>query len=111
MATKTQSNYGISDQYMVRTVLILVLRIIILVRVPFKLPMCMSNLPWWLVFYILFKASTHSVVLGQYCHGALLHVFCFYSVSVSLSGPFTHLFFSCIYPILIINSRLSTKVH
>ena len=63
MATQKQSNYGISHWHMIRTVLILVLRIIILVIVPFKLPMCMSNLPQQLVFYILFKASTHSVML------------------------------------------------
>ena len=35
MATWKQSNYGVSDQHMIRTVLILVLRIIILVIVPF----------------------------------------------------------------------------
>ena len=45
-------------------------------------------------------------MLVWYHQGALLPVFCFYSLSVSLSGPFTCLFFSCTYPILIINSRL-----
>ena len=77
MATQKQSNYGISHWHMIRTVFILILRIIILVIVPFKLPMCMSNLLWQLVFYISFKASTDSVGLVQYCHGALLHVLCF----------------------------------
>ena len=63
MAAQKQSNYGIYHQHMIKTVLILVLRIIILVMVPFKLPMCMSNPPQWLVFYTSFKASTCSVVL------------------------------------------------
>ena len=63
MATQKQSNYGISHQHTIKTVFILVLRIISLVMVPFKLPMCMSNLPWWLVFYISFKVYTCTVVL------------------------------------------------
>ena len=61
MATRKPSNYGISYHHMIKTVL--VLRIIILVMVPYKLSMHMSNLPWWLVFYYSFLASTHSVVL------------------------------------------------
>ena len=63
MTTWKQINYGISHWHMIKTVLILVLRIIILVIVPFKLPMCMSNLPQRLVFYISFKASTYLVLL------------------------------------------------
>ena len=78
--------------------------------VSFKLPMCISNPPWHLVFYTSFKVSTCLVVLVWYCHGALLSVFCFYySLTVSLSGLFTCLFFSCTYPILIIKSRLWYK--
>ena len=54
-----------------------------------------------------FKASTHLVVLVWYCHMALLSVFYFYySSSMSLSGLFTCLFFSCIYHVLLINLRL-----
>ena len=34
------------------SLLVLVLEIITLVVVSLKLPMCLSNLPWWLVFYI-----------------------------------------------------------
>ena len=63
MATQKQSNYGISCWHTIKTVLILVLRIMTLVMVSFKLPMCRSNPPWWLVFYTSFKASTCLVVL------------------------------------------------
>ena len=51
-----------------------------------------------------------SSVRVWYCHRPLLSVFYFYySLSVSLSGLFTCLFFACIYHVLVINLRLWYK--
>ena len=70
----------------VRTVLVIVLRIIILVMILLK---CMSNLPQWLVFYIFLytsvKVSTHFIMLvcvttGHCCLCSIIPWVCPYRV-------------------------------